>query len=131
MKLPAEGTPREEILGRMEALRRGDADWRGGKTFSLVYNAGAEVNALLDEAAGMFLHTNALSLSAFPSLRRFEAEILAISVDLLHGGDDGAGSLTSGGTESICMAVKTARDHAREHRPAVTRPEMVIPSTAH
>jgi sphinganine-1-phosphate aldolase len=131
MKLPAEGLPREEILGRMDELRRGDADWRGGKTFSLIYNAGEEVNALLDEAALRFLHTNALSLSAFPSLRRFEAEILAMSVDLLHGGGDGAGSLTTGGTESVCMAVKTARDWAREQRPHVTRPRMVIPQTAH
>ena len=52
-------------------------------------------------------------------------------VDLLHGGEVAAGSLTSGGTESICMAVKTARDHARRERPAVTRPEMVLPVTIH
>jgi glutamate/tyrosine decarboxylase-like PLP-dependent enzyme len=131
MKFPEEGTPRERVLEQMEALRRADVDWRGGKTFGYVYNAGEEVLRLADEAAKLFLHTNALSLSAFPSLRRFEAETLAMCIDLLHGGDQAAGSLTSGGTESICMAVKTARDHARRERPEVTRPEMVLPVTIH
>ncbi len=131
MKLPTEGQPADAVLARMDALAARDADWRGGRTFSLIYNAGDEVNRLIEEAARRFLHTNALSLAAFPSLRRFEAELLAISVDLLHGGAEAAGSLTSGGTESICMAVKTARDHAREARPEITRPQMVLPSTAH
>lgn len=131
MKFPDAGTPREQVLAQMEELRRGDVDWRGGKTFGYVYNAGEEVLRLADDAAKLFLHTNALSLSAFPSLRRFEAETLAMCSDLLHGGDQAAGSLTSGGTESICMAVKTARDHARRTRTALTKPEMVVPVTIH
>lgn len=131
MKLPRQGARPDEVLARMDDLRARDADFRGGKTFALIYNAGDEVFSLLDEAARRFLHTNALSLSAFPSLRRFEADILAIAADLLHGGEQAAGSLTSGGTESICMAVKTARDHARESRPGITRPEMVLPATVH
>ncbi|MSP61778.1 MAG: aspartate aminotransferase family protein [Myxococcales bacterium] len=130
MKLPTNGLSKDEVVARMEAHRRTDADWRGGKTFSLIYNAGADVTEVLDEAARMFLHTNALSFSAFPSLRRFEAEILAISADLF-GAPDAAGSLTSGGTESICMAVKTARDLARAERPSVTRPQMIVPATIH
>jgi glutamate/tyrosine decarboxylase-like PLP-dependent enzyme len=121
---------RAALLARMDELRAGDADWRGGKTFSLIYNAGDEVNHLLAEAYRRFLHTNALSLSAFPSLRRFEAEILAITADLL-GAPAAAGSLTSGGTESICLVVKTARDWARANRPQVARPEMILPRTAH
>lgn len=131
MKLPPRGAGRDEVLARMDDLRARDADFRGGKTFSLIYNAGDEVFDLLDEAARRFQHTNALSLSAFPSLRRFEADVLSIAADLFHGGEGAAGNLTSGGTESICMAVKTARDHAREARPHITRPEMIVPATVH
>jgi len=130
MKLPSKGTSETDLLARMHEIRREDADWRGGKTFGLVYNAGDEVNTLLANVYQIFMQTNALSVAAFPSLRRFEAEILAITADLLHG-PEAAGTLTSGGTESICMAIKTARDWARDHRPAVEHPEVVLPSTAH
>src|SRR5205823_6006821 len=63
--------------------------------------------------------------------RRFETEILSIAAGLLHGGSDAAGNLTTGGTESILMALKTARDWARAERPRVTAPEVVLPVTAH
>lgn len=131
MKLPTKGARPDDVLARMDDLRARDADFRGGKTFSLIYNAGDDVFGLLDEAARRFLHTNALSLAAFPSLRRFEAEIVGGACDLFHGGEAAAGSLTSGGTESICMAVKTARDFAREARPGIAKPEMVVPVTVH
>jgi len=84
MKLPSKGTSETDLLARMHEIRREDADWRGGKTFGLVYNAGDEVNTLLANVYQIFMQTNALSVAAFPSLRRFEAEILAITADLLH-----------------------------------------------
>lgn len=130
MRLPEKGTARDDLRRRMEELRSADADWRGGKTFSLVYYAGEEVLEVLKDATTAFLHENGLSLNAFPSLRRFEAEVLAMSADLFHG-PEAAGSLTSGGTESILMAVKTARDHARATRPEVRDPEVLLPTTAH
>ncbi len=55
---------------------------------------------------------------------------MAITADLL-GLSEAAGNMTSGGTESILMAVKAARDWAREERPQVTAPELVLPVTAH
>ena len=130
MKLPKTGTTRDELMAEMGALRSRDADWRSGRTWSLVYFAGDEVTALLKDAYTMFLSENALSPMAFPSLRKFEAEVVAIAADLL-GGTEAVGSLTSGGSESILMAVKTARDRARVEQPGVTAPEMVLPTTAH
>ena len=78
----------------------------------------------------MYLFENALNTEVFPSLARLQREILAIVSGLLNGGDSAAGFMTSGGTESILMAVKVARDRARAER-GVSEPEMVLPSSAH
>lgn len=115
----------------MEAVRRKDVQWRGGKAFSLVFKAGDEATALLQEAYTTFFSENGLNPSAFPSLRKFETEVVAMTADLLGGGGQAAGSMTSGGTESILMAVKTARDWARAERPEMGAPEMVLPASAH
>jgi glutamate/tyrosine decarboxylase-like PLP-dependent enzyme len=130
LKLPAQGTPKAELLARMESLRAGDADWRNGKTFSLVYFAGDELLDLVKQASGLFFSENGLSPIAFPSLKRFEAEVLAMAADLFHG-ETAAGTLTSGGSESLLMAVKTARDWARAEKPQIKAPEMLVPVTAH
>jgi len=129
--LPEKGLPREEVLARMEAARSGDANWREGRTWRLVYSAGGEVAGILKEAYTMFFSENALNPMAFPSLKRFEAEVVAMTAALLGGDDRTVGNMTSAGSESILMAVKTARDWARFERPEITEPEMVLPETAH
>lgn len=128
---PARGTPKAELMARLGELRARDADWRRGRTWSLVYFAGDEITGVLEEAYRLFFHENALNPMAFPSLRRLEAEVVAMTADLLGGGPEAVGNMTSGGSESILMAVKTARDRARAERPEITAPEMVLPVTAH
>ena len=128
---PAAGRPRPELLREMEALRDGDVRWREGKVFGLVYDAGEEVGCLLQEANDLFHAENGLNPMAFPSLRRFETEVVGMALDLLGGGREAAGNMTAGGTESLLMAVKTARDWARVHRPQVDRPQMILPLSAH
>src|SRR5439155_17190810 len=76
-----------------------------------------------------YFSENALNPLAFPSLRRFETEVVAMSASLL-GDANAAGSMTSGGTESILMAVKTARDWARAEK-NITEPEMIVPESVH
>lgn len=129
--LPAKSTRADDILAAMRQLREHDAQWREGKTWSLVYHAGDEVTDLLKEAYTMYFSENALNPMAFPSLKRFEAEVVAMTASLLGGDDSTVGNMTSGGTESILMAVKTARDWARARNPANTTPEMILPATAH
>jgi len=124
------GMSKDEVLAKMRELRGGDADWKAGRTFSLVYHAGDETSGLLAEAYTMFMSENALSPLAFPSLKRMEAEVVAIAADLLHGGPGATGTMTSGGSESILMAVKTARDWGRRER-GIAAPEMVLPASAH
>ncbi|MCJ7662568.1 MAG: aspartate aminotransferase family protein [Anaerolineales bacterium] len=131
VQLPVDGKNKEEILATMQSLRQRDVQWRQGKTFSLVYNVGEEVADILKEAYTLFFSENALNPTAFPSLRRMEAEVVAMTAALLGGDRNVVGNMTSGGTESILMAVKTARDWARVHKPNATSPEMVFPATAH
>lgn len=119
------------VLSQMQQLRDRDARWQEGKTWSLVYNAGEELTEFLKQAYTLFFSENSLNPMAFPSLRRFEAEVVSMTASLLGGSERTAGNMTSGGTESILMAVKTARDWARSHDPANDAPEMVLPATAH
>jgi len=130
-RLPASGTPRDELIATMRELAGDDADWRSGRTWSLVYYANDDVTGLLKDAYTSFFSENGLSPMAFPSLRRFEAEVVSITAGLLGGDERTAGSMTSGGSESILMAVKTARDRARALRPEIERPEMIVPITVH
>ncbi|MEX0801079.1 MAG: aspartate aminotransferase family protein [Dehalococcoidia bacterium] len=130
MNFPTTGRPRDELLSEMREAGTADVDWRNGRIWSLVYFGGDDVADLMKEAYTEFFYTNGLGPTAFPSIRRFEAEVIAMTADLLHGGPDAVGNMTSGGTESILMAIKTARDIARAER-GVTDPEMVLPVTAH
>ena len=76
-----------------------------------------------------FMHENALNPLVVPSLRQFEVEVVAMVANMLHGDSRCAGSITSGGTESILMAVKTYRDRARKLYPHITTPEIVSRET--
>jgi glutamate/tyrosine decarboxylase-like PLP-dependent enzyme len=127
---PAERRPVDDLVAEMRAGRGEDADWRGGRTFSLVYNAAdPELERLHEAVAREYLHENYLNPFAFPSLMRMEREVVAMGADLLHGNPRG-GKLTSGGTESLFLAVQVARDHARRQR-GIAEPRVVLPSTAH
>jgi sphinganine-1-phosphate aldolase len=121
---------RAEIVDTLAELRTGDVRWQDGRTFGLVYDAGPEAHAVVEEVAQMFLHDNALNTQAFPSLSRIQSDVVRITADLLHGDDDVSGFMTSGGTESILCAVKAARERGREER-GITDPEMVVPASAH
>jgi sphinganine-1-phosphate aldolase len=129
--LPQKRTPAESVLAAMQELRQHDAQWQQGKTWSYVYDAGDDVTDLLSQAYSLFISENGFSPMAFPSLRKFETEVVSMTSSLLGGDDETVGNMTSGGTESILLAVKTARDWARANRPSVAVPEMVLPLTAH
>lgn len=131
VKLPAEGVSRKDILSMMDAMREKDADWHEGRTWSLVYHAGDEHTGFLKEAYAKFFSENGLNPMAFPSLKRFEAEVLSMAAHMLHGDAAVAGTMTSGGTESILMAVKTYRQWARATKKHIKEPEMILPLSVH
>src|SRR4029453_18821676 len=127
---PARGRATEDLLAALRGGRGGDPDWRGGRTFSLVYNpADPELERLQEAVAREYLHENYLNPFAFPSLLRMEREVVSMAADLVHAAPR-AGKLTSGGTESLFLAVQVARDHARRER-GIAEPTIVFPPTPH
>lgn len=130
MTLPQQGVAREALLAAMKDRKARDANWRDARTFSLVYPAGPEVDEILHDAANLYLHENALNPLRFPSLREMEVEVVADTAELLHAPAGAGGCMTSGGTESIIMAVYAARERARAER-GVERGVLVAPRSAH
>jgi glutamate/tyrosine decarboxylase-like PLP-dependent enzyme len=114
----------------MEVAAQHDAAYRERLAAGTVYDVGEDVLEVAKEAYLRFFSTNALYVGTFPSIARFETEIIDRAAGLLHG-PNAAGSVTSGGSESILMAVKSARDRARVLHPGITEPEMVVPVSAH
>jgi len=130
MALPATGIPRDDIFDRLDAMKANDVRWREGRSFTLAYHAGDDVVALAEEAYRRFSTENALNTDAFPSLRRIQSEVVGVVADWLGAGPEGAGFMTTGGTESILLAVKAARERGRRER-GITAPNVVLPASAH
>lgn len=131
MKIPEEGIAREEIFKTLKSYKGKDLDWKSGRVMGYVYYPGEKAHDVIDEAYTMYLTENALDPTSFPSLLRLENEIVAMTADLLRGDKQVVGNFTSGGTESLILAVKTARDYASATRPHIKEPELVLPITAH
>jgi glutamate/tyrosine decarboxylase-like PLP-dependent enzyme len=130
MTLPKNGWSKQEVVAAMTEMRGSDARWQDGRTFGMVYDAGPEAHEVVEAAALLFLHDNALNTKAFPSLAKIQSDVVGIANGLLHAPEGAAGFMTSGGTESILMAVKAARERGRAER-GITAPEMVVPISAH
>jgi glutamate/tyrosine decarboxylase-like PLP-dependent enzyme len=130
-ELPKRGRSRREVLDLLRESMKDDAPWDQGRTFYLVYGVDGDHLELLREAYSLFMATNGLgATSIFPSVGRLEAEVIEMTARLL-GGEGAVGNITSGGTESILMGVRAARERGRRERPQITRPEMVLPDSAH
>ncbi|MEZ5180568.1 MAG: aminotransferase class V-fold PLP-dependent enzyme [Acidimicrobiales bacterium] len=128
--IPEHGRPADELLALIDARHAEDIDWRGGRAFSLVYNVGDHEHEELIEQVGVrYLHDNALNPFKYPSVLQMELDVIAMGCQML-GTAPNAGALSSGGTESIFLAVQVARDHARRER-GIAEPQLLTPTTAH
>jgi len=115
-------------LERLATLQAADLPVHGGRTLAYVYDSGdLEVDRIAREAVAAYAASNALDPTAFPSLLQMENELVGFACGLLGAPEGAVGTVTSGGTESILLAVQGARDS----RPHIGRPRMVLPSTAH
>jgi sphinganine-1-phosphate aldolase len=131
MELPQKGTPWPELDARMRAMAAGDVKWRDGKTTMYIFNAGEDVERVKKAAYAMFSEENGLGPAAFPSIAQMEREVVAFGLALLNAPEGAAGAMTSGGTDSILMAVKAARDFARAKRGVTGALNLVAPSSVH
>ncbi len=130
--IPPHGWSEDEIVARLGELAAADLDTRGGRTWAYVYDPGrADVEHIANRVLVEFHEHNALDPTVFPSLLHIENEVVGMARAHLGGDDAVVGNFTTGGTESIMMAVKVARDRLRELRPDIDRPTIVVPVTAH
>lgn len=130
ISFPKTGLPKDQLLDRMISAKKHDLQWQQAKSFCLIYHPGDERAKLIQDAYNLFFTENALNPISFPSLRKFETEVISMVSDLFNGTEKTTGNLTSGGTESILMAVKSARDIFEKEHPGYMA-EIIIPSTAH
>lgn len=131
IEFPTQGLSKDAILKQLESKAEGDVDYQGGRTWSLVYWVDDEHHAVCEAAQRQYMDTNALNPMAFKSLKDMEHEVVQMTADMLNGPPGTVGTMTSGGTESLLMAIKTYRDLARKKRPWVLRPNMVVPASIH
>lgn len=133
--LPEHGRPRDDVLAELaEMAHLEDRFWESGRCSGTMYCGDHDHYDFQNEAFGLFAHVNALQRDICPSSTRFEGEIIAMALDLMHAdavtGTTPAGLVTTGGTGSILHAVLAYRDHAAQTR-GITRPNLIKPETAH
>lgn len=130
-QLQKQGIPWAELEPQLKAAGERDVDWRNGRAPSFVHYAGDDVLEVAKKAYMMYFSENGLGLRAFHSLAKFESEVVAMGLGLLHGGEAARGAMTTGGTESIFLAVKAARDAARAKHVSAGTPCIVLAYSAH
>ena len=126
---PETGRPFEEILRELDSFGKDDPNYKEAKTWSLVYYLNEEYTQFLEKAYAKYFSANGLNPTAFKSLKRLEKEVLRFTAELMHVDEEACGVMTSCGTESCMLAVKTYRDLGRSK--GIKKPEMIIPETAH
>jgi len=130
-RLPQTGCAWEELESRMHAFARNDVDWRHGRNAFHVWYGGDDLFDVQRRAYTMFMQENGGGAGkTFPSLKIMEDAVIDYGAELLRG-DDATGHITSGGSESIFVALKAARDWARKHLRGIREPELVVPYSAH
>ncbi len=133
-KMPAAGLPREAILSDLRQMSESETGrWEKGYVSGGIYHGAREHVDFLNQVYALHSQSNPLHSDLFPSASKFEAEIVSMVAGILGAGDaapEVCGTVNSGGTESILLAMRVYRDRARRLR-GVTRPELVLPITAH
>ena len=133
-ELPKKGIDRAEIMATIANLSAKESGkWQEGRISGAVYSGDLEHINFLNEVYALNSQTNPLHADVFPSVVKYEAEIISMTAGMLgasNTADEICGSVSSGGTESILLAMKTYRDWARKEK-GIRRPEMVVPLTAH
>ncbi|MEC8025767.1 MAG: aspartate aminotransferase family protein [Myxococcota bacterium] len=122
---PSQGRSRDDVLAALLDSKSSDLK-ADGRAFAFVYDAGDELRDLAREAYAACMGINGLDPTVYPSARVIETGVASACLELLNAPPGAAGTATAGGTESVMLAVKTARDHAGKKSP-----KMLLPETAH
>ena len=132
-QLPPHGRNWEKVKAEMEAAQKDDSPWYNERMFiGGSYFGGEDVVRVANEAYQMYINYNALyATKIFPSLVCYESDIVGVLLEMMNAPMGASGSITTGGTESLIMAVKTAHAWAHDYRPEAIAPEIVVPHAAH
>ncbi len=115
--LPIHGSKHDDVIAQMRNMKSGDADWQHGRVPLYVFKASDELSAMGRDGFFEFFSENALGgTRAFPSVKRMEADIVEMALELFHAPADAQGFMSTGGTESIIQAMQTCRDWNRKRR---------------
>ena len=132
-RLPEVGRQREVILEEMEAMREiEEGRWKDGFVSGAVYHGDQRHIEFLNKVYALNSQSNPLHADVWPSTTKYEAEIVSMTATMLGAvaaPEEIGGTVTSGGTESILLAMKTYRDRSRD-RKGIKRPEIIVPVTA-
>lgn len=129
LTIPEKGGQYEALLAEMKEYQQHDV--KKGRVFGYMFDADDQAyQKYLEQAFIPFMHENGLNPVAFPALRKFEVEAVQMTLNMLNAPRQAVGNLTSGGTESLLLTVKTYRDRARALY-GITEPEMILCHTAH
>ncbi|MBK7638580.1 MAG: hypothetical protein IPJ22_00575 [Bacteroidetes bacterium] len=126
-----DGLSKEAILKQLDEFQTKDLDWKSGKFFGYVFYPGDEVYEVIQLAYTKYMSANGLNPAVFPGLRKMETDIISMCANLFNGGDDATGVMTSGGTESIMMALLSAREYAKNVLKMEGIPEVILPVSVH
>ena len=136
---PAEGRATDAIVDELRTIAgKEDEAWETGRCSGTMYSGDHEHYDFLNSVCALFSHVNSLQRDICPSMTRFESDIIAMALDMLHGGEvkkqqpahTACGAVGFGGTESIINPLLVYRDKARDER-GVDRPKVIVPDTAH
>ncbi len=134
--IPETGISHEDILSVMtDFQQKEEGKWKDGFVSGAVYNGDQKHIDFLNKVYALNSQSNPLHSDIWPSISKYEAEIVSMTANMMHGKevsgtDEVCGVVSSGGTESIMLAMKTYRDWAREKK-GIKKPEMIVPVTAH
>lgn len=117
LRFPDEGRPAQELMAQLREMKAGDADWQGGKVPLFVFKGSDDAAELGRQAFAEYFTENALGgARAFPSVRAMEQQVIGMALGLFHAPAGASGFMTTGGSESIVLAVLACRNHARARR---------------
>ena len=117
ISFPEKGIGFDELIEVIQRKKDQDLKWDNGKIFGYVYHPGENYSDIINKIHNLYFYENALNPLLFPSILEIENEIIAMTADLLNGNDQVVGNVTSGGTESIMLAMKVAKEDAKNKHP--------------
>ena len=125
--IPEDGIAKDEISQELDKLKTlKHSDWMNGRVSGAVYHGGDELLKLQVDAYDKYSVANQLHPDVFPGVRKMEAEVVHMVLDIFNAPSTGCGATTSGGTESLLLTGLAAREYGRKYR-GITQPEVIAP----